>query len=452
MATITPLGFLVAELGGERVHVHVLVPPGASPHAFEPRPSDLAAVADAGLFVQAGAGIDDWVARLGVAEGPKPLVLLDAFGGTAPDPHFWLDPIGVRDAVLPALEQALAAADPEGRAHYAERRRAFAHTLTALDAEIRKRLAGVPRRPLVPTHPAWGGFAARYGISLLEPVQHRGAEEPTPRSLAGLADTARSGGAVAVLVEPQLPAAAAEALAESARRARDRGRSARRSARARARRLRRAAALRRRRVPPRPDGSHAMTETSAPPVVRIEGVSVTRDGRVVLEDIRFDVAAGGLRGRVRTERRGQDHAAARDPRAGAALGRAHRGAAASPPRERASIGNGIGYVPQRHAFPADFPAHALDVVRLGRLHQREGRALERSKAEEALARVGIAELAARPVGRLSGGEQRRVTLAQALCASSKLLILDEPTVGLDLPAEQEFYALVRRLQDELGLA
>ena len=215
VATITPLGFLIEELGGERVRVHVLVPPGASPHAFEPRPSDLAAVAGAGLFVQAGAGIDDWVARLGVAEGPKPLVLLEALGGAAADPHFWLDPIGVRDAALPALEAALAAADPDGRAHYAERRRAFAHALTALDAEIRALLAGVERRPLVPTHPAWGGFAARYGIPLLEPVQHRGAEEPTPRSLAGLADVARSGGAAAVLVEPQLPTAAAEALAEA---------------------------------------------------------------------------------------------------------------------------------------------------------------------------------------------------------------------------------------------
>jgi len=215
VTTIVPLGFLVEELGGERVRVHVLVPPGASPHAFEPRPSDLAAVAGAGLFVQAGAGIDDWVARLAVAEGPKPLVLLDELGSAPPDPHFWLDPIGVRDAALPALERALAAADPEGRAHYAERRRAFAHVLTALDAEIRALLAGLPRRPLVPTHPAWGGFAARYGIPLLEPVQHRGAEEPTPRALAGLADVARSGGAVAVLVEPQLPASATEALAEA---------------------------------------------------------------------------------------------------------------------------------------------------------------------------------------------------------------------------------------------
>jgi ABC-type Zn uptake system ZnuABC Zn-binding protein ZnuA len=215
VATITPLGWLVEALGGERVAVSVLVPPGASPHAFEPRPSDLAALASAGLFVTAGPGVDDWVARLALAEGPRPLVLQGAVGSATPDPHFWLDPIAVRDRVLPVLEAALAAADPAGRAHYAERRRAFAHDLTALDAEIRGMLAGVRRRPLVPTHAAFGAFAARYGVPLLEPIQQRGAEEPTPRTLARLADRARAGTAAAVLVEPQLPPDAAEALAEA---------------------------------------------------------------------------------------------------------------------------------------------------------------------------------------------------------------------------------------------
>jgi ABC-type Zn uptake system ZnuABC Zn-binding protein ZnuA len=216
VATITPLGFLLEELGGERVAVRVLVPPGASPHAFEPRPADVAAVARAGVFVHAGPGVDAWAARLAVAEGPAPLALGAALGSHAPaDPHFWLDPIAVRDGALPALERALAAADPGGRAHYAERRRAFAHELTALDAEIRAGFAGVPRRPLVPTHAAWGAFAARYGLALLAPVQQAAAEEPTPRTLAALAETAKSGFAVAVLVEPQLSAAAAEALAET---------------------------------------------------------------------------------------------------------------------------------------------------------------------------------------------------------------------------------------------
>jgi ABC-type Mn2+/Zn2+ transport system ATPase subunit len=187
------------------------------------------------------------------------------------------------------------------------------------------------------------------------------------------------------------------------------------------------------------------------PVVRVEGVSVTREARLVLEDISFEVAAGAFVGVI------GPNGAGKTTLLRAILGLVPLAAGrievlGRPAAERASAGNGIGYVPQRHAFPPDFPASALDVVRLGRLHQREGRSEERSRAAEALARVGGAELATRPVGRLSGGEQRRVTLAQALCASSRLLILDEPTVGLDLPAEQEFYALVRSLQDELGLA
>ena len=63
--------------------------------------------------------------------------------------------------------------------------------------------------------------------------------------------------------------------------------------------------------------------------------------------------------------------------------------------------------------------------------------------------VGIADLAKQAVGELSGGQQRRVMLAQALCASTRLLVLDEPTIGLDLPAEHEFYALVRHWRSEL---
>ena len=187
------------------------------------------------------------------------------------------------------------------------------------------------------------------------------------------------------------------------------------------------------------------------PVVRVEGASALREGRLVLEDVSFEVAAGAFVGVIGPNGAGKTTLLRAIlglvPLTAGRIEVLGRDASRRPHR-----GEGIGYVPQRHAFPSDFPASALDVVRLGRLHLREGRAEERRRAEEALARVGIAELAARPVGRLSGGEQRRVTLAQALCASAKLLILDEPTVGLDLPAEQEFYALVRQLQEALGLA
>ncbi len=187
-------------------------------------------------------------------------------------------------------------------------------------------------------------------------------------------------------------------------------------------------------------------------VVALENVSVKRGADVVLEQIGFAVEPGQFVGIC------GPNGAGKTTLLKAILGLVPIDAGTitvlgAPAGENAR--RGIGYVPQRHAFPESFPATALDVVLLGRL--AGGFALRASKADrtaalEALARVGIAEHAQRPVGELSGGLQRRVTLAQAICASRSLLVLDEPTIGLDLPAEHEFYALLRTLQRELGLA
>jgi len=122
----------------------------------------------------------------------------------------------------------------------------------------------------------------------------------------------------------------------------------------------------------------------------------------------------------------------------------------------ADVARQIGYVPQRYAIAPKFPARVRDVVLMGRLAYfgtwRRPRREDHQAVADALVRVGISDRAERPIGALSGGEQRRVMLAQALCASERLLVLDEPTIGLDLPAEQAFYALLRELQHELGLA
>ncbi len=190
---------------------------------------------------------------------------------------------------------------------------------------------------------------------------------------------------------------------------------------------------------------------SAEPVVSIEDVSVERGGELVLEDIRFEVAAGEFVGVCGPNGAGKT-TLLKAILGLAPLARGRIQLLGRSATERAR--GGIGYVPQRHAIPVSFPASVADVVAMGRVLPGRGRlaAADRAAVRENLARVGMAELAERPVGRLSGGQQRRVTLAQALCASRQLLILDEPTVGLDLPAERDFYALVRRLQEQLGLA
>ena len=180
---------------------------------------------------------------------------------------------------------------------------------------------------------------------------------------------------------------------------------------------------------------------SAAVAVRFDGVSVERDGRLVLEDLTFTVRAGQFVGIVGPNGAGKTTLL----RALLGLVPIASGRIEVLGRPPGAAHGEIGYVPQRHAVASGFPATVRDVVALGRLGRAGGRRAARAAAEQALARVELLDRADRPVGRLSGGEQRRVLLAQALCAGTRLLVLDEPTIGLDLPAEQAFYALLRSL-------
>ena len=101
----------------------------------------------------------------------------------------------------------------------------------------------------------------------------------------------------------------------------------------------------------------------------------------------------------------------------------------------------IGYVPQRGAlYGGVVPISVLEVVRLG--------ARSSKAALEALETVGLRPLAAHRFNELSGGQQQRVVIAKALAAHAQLLILDEPTTGVDERAQDEFYTLLQRLQSQ----
>jgi len=114
--------------------------------------------------------------------------------------------------------------------------------------------------------------------------------------------------------------------------------------------------------------------------------------------------------------------------------------------------NEIGYLPQQTDAQKDFPAGVWEVVLSG-CRNRSGlrpfySAKDRAKAREILERLGIGDLVRRCFRELSGGQQQRVLLARALCSAKKLILLDEPTAGLDPLAANEFYNIINRLNKE----
>jgi zinc/manganese transport system ATP-binding protein len=112
----------------------------------------------------------------------------------------------------------------------------------------------------------------------------------------------------------------------------------------------------------------------------------------------------------------------------------------------------IGYVPQRRSLASDLAVRGYDLVLLGLIGHKWGfgpaSAAERRAVDEALAAVGASAYAEQPVGLLSGGEQQRLLIAQALLTNPKLLLLDEPLASLDIKSQHEIVHLVEAIRVE----
>ena len=196
-----------------------------------------------------------------------------------------------------------------------------------------------------------------------------------------------------------------------------------------------------------------MTE-EASAIVEVSDLEVEIDGHPVLWDINFRVSAGTFLGVIGPNGAGKTTLL----RVLLGLIPPNRGAVRVLGRTPTELGRGahqIGYVPQRPNFDPRFPVSVQDVVMMGRACClglfRFPRRTDWQLVQASIRQVGLAGYELRRIGELSGGEQQRAFLARALCSETRLLLLDEATTGLDLPAQHELYALLQRLRRELNL-
>ena len=224
-ATIAPLADFVSRVAGPGWEIRTVVPPGTSPHVFEPTPRHVRQVAEARLLVTVGFGYDTWARRLveasassaivhdaGLSLGPLGSVGL---GESERDPHWWLAPELAARSLGPIAER-FCVLDPAGAPGYRARAEETARVFRELERRLAARLASVRGRGFLSAHPAWSYFAARFGlreIGSLEPVPGR---EPSPLELKSLIDTARAERLSSLFTEPQFPISAAHVVAEDA--------------------------------------------------------------------------------------------------------------------------------------------------------------------------------------------------------------------------------------------
>jgi len=224
VATTTVFADIVGNVGGDRVSVASIIPPGVGPEDYEAKPDDAKKLTDAQLIVSNGVGLDDFLDRLlSSAGGEHPrLVLGDGIPTLTIDgevnPHFWLDPSLVKDYYIPAIAAKLTELDPDGKATYDANAATYGAELDALDAELKTKIEEIPaaNRKLVTFHDAFPYFARHFGFELVGVILENVGQDPSAADLAALVDKVKAAHVKAVFSEAQFSPRLSETLADEA--------------------------------------------------------------------------------------------------------------------------------------------------------------------------------------------------------------------------------------------
>lgn len=218
--SILPQKYFLEHIGGEHVVVNVMVEPGASPATYEPKPQQLRALSKADAFVCSGVPFENaWLDRFAAANGDMLIVdttqgierMPMGLGTGNPDPHIWLSPRLVKIQAQ-TIYEALVQLDPKHELAYQVNLDSFLADIDALDADIRRVLAGTENRKFIVFHPAWGYFARDYGLEMI-PVEV-GGQEPSPAELVALVSKAKDENIQVIFAQPEFSTKDAETIAK----------------------------------------------------------------------------------------------------------------------------------------------------------------------------------------------------------------------------------------------
>ena len=238
--SILPQKFFVQQISGDLINVEVMVPPGASPHTYEPKPSQMSKLSEARAYFTIGVALEDaWLDRITMIN-PEMMVVHTEAGidrlamsrdhhhegeliGTDEhgheqdeqaegglDPHIWLSPLLVKHQAE-VIRSSLEALDPDNTAAYKTNYQSFTDRIDELDGQLKKILDGKKGMKFMVFHPSWGYFARSYDLEQV-PVEIEG-KSPKPAHLKDLIELARREQITVIFAQPQFSRKSAEVIA-----------------------------------------------------------------------------------------------------------------------------------------------------------------------------------------------------------------------------------------------
>ena len=248
IASIIPVAEFAGKVGGEKIEVFEMVPPGANPHTYEPSPGQLEKVSKAVMYLAVGSGIDFeivWLDKILAVNNDTILVdcskgieFIEVSGngetinshddgdtgggvvsdeskdgpvGSGRDPHIWLSPKNAA-VMVENIYLGLSAMDPENEDYFYNNKVDFLDELEMLDSEIREILSEKTGKKILVFHPGWSYFFRDYGLEQI--VVEEDGKEPSPRDMADIIKQAKEAGIKVVLASPEFSQKSAGVIAD----------------------------------------------------------------------------------------------------------------------------------------------------------------------------------------------------------------------------------------------